>query len=776
MANRTTSLIKAARQTSTARALVAFVAVLVMLALGASSSRQATALDVDFSGRQVKRKLLALYDSKHEPGVHTTRLHKLAEMPLNHLGFIVDYHDVNAPLPVPTDLASYRGIITWFVEPLVDPARYVAWLERALSPEMKYVMLGEVAPREADELIPAINRILGRFGLGHGGNFHDITYKAKVVTRDADMIGFERKLDKVLPGFPVIDAKSNEATHHMVVEIPYEAGPRRSVVVATSENGGFAAQNYTVVLEPNTDRLSWLLNPFAFFRKSLGADRFPIPDVTTVSGRRIYFSHIDGDGWNNLSTVESYRNQQVLSAEVVAREAIAPYPDLPVSVALLAGDIQPLLGGNPAGAPIARRLFALPQVEVASHTHTHPYNWGFYESYSRAAEDKLIAGYRPPDQPMREKVTEQLMRVAGKEFRSGRYDRYVAGSDELPRTYLRRDFDLELEVGGALKVSENFAPAGKKAKLYQWSGDTTPFEGAIAATRRAGVRNLNGGDSRLDEEFPSVAYVPPLSRVAGKERQIYAVNSNENTYTNDWTGPFGGQMMLEHTLKNTETPRRLKGFNLYYHMYSGEKTASLAAIKYFLNMARTTDVTPIAASHYAAMADDYFTTTIAQTGLFSWSVRNRGALETVRFDVADSVEVDHAVSKGVLGANRHQGSIYLSLDPAVTDVSITLRPRVSGTATQAVASTEPLVTLVHSRWRFSNWQHGECSETTRAEGFGMGEIQFATRPGRGLRVIVSRHGKTLAEEIRWANAEGQLSLRLSIDAIEPIDIRLQCHE
>ncbi len=469
------------------------------------------------------------------------------------------------------------------------------------------------------------------------------------------MIGFERKLDKVLPGFPVIDAKTTEAAHHLVVEMPYPTGPRRSVVVATSERGGIVAQNYTIALEPNTDRLSWLLNPFAFFRKSLGSDRFPIPDVTTVSGRRIYFSHIDGDGWNNLSTVEAYRAQQTLSAEVIAREAIGAYPDLPVSVGLIAGDIQPLLGGNPAGAAIARRLFAMPQVEVASHTHTHPYNWYFFEKYSRPSEEKLIAGYRPPDQPMREKFTEQMMRVAGKEFRSGRYDRYIAGSDELPRTYLRRDFDLELEVAGALKISENFAPPGKKAKLYLWSGDTTPFEAAINATRHAGVRNMNGGDSRLDEEFPSVAYLPPISRIVGTQRQIYAVNSNENTYTNDWTGPFGGQMMLVHTLRNTDAPRRLKGFNLYYHMYSGEKTASLNVIKHFLNTARATDVIPIHASHYAAMADAYFKAEIAQTGLFSWSVRNRGDLETVRFDDADNMELDMGASTGVLGANRHNG-------------------------------------------------------------------------------------------------------------------------
>ena len=76
----------------------------------------------------------------------------------------------------------------------------------------------------------------------------------------------------------------------------------------------------------------------------------------------------------------------------------------------------------------------------------------------------------------------------------------------------------------------------------------------------------------------AVAYLPPISRPVGRERQIYSVNSNENTYTNDWTGPFNGQSMLVNTLRNTDQPRRLKGFNLYYHMYSGEKQAALKSV------------------------------------------------------------------------------------------------------------------------------------------------------------------------------------------------------
>ncbi len=755
-------------------AIVLVVGMFVATAVG-----MARALDVEVSGRVVSRTLLALYDSKQEGPPHQSRLHKLAEMPLNHLGFMLDYRDVNGPLPTGADLARYRAVITWFVEPLADPAAYIQWLEPAVATNLRYVMLGEIAPRETDELMRAINRVLVPMGIIHGGSFVDLTYKSKIASQNTSMIGFEQKLDKALPGFPLMLKVSTELETHLVIDADTPEGRKQAVVVATGPRGGFAAQNFTVVLEPNTDRLSWVLDPFEFFSKCLGSERFPIPDVTTVSGRRIYFSHIDGDGWNNLSDVEGYR--QVLSAEVVARELIEPFPDLPVSVGLIAGDVQPLLGGNPAGAVVARRLYALPQVEVASHTHTHPFNWSFFERYDRASEEKLIKNYRPPDQPFRERLTAALARAAGRTVIDQRYNPYVSGSDDLPRSYLKVPFDLESEVLGALRISENFAPGGKRAKLYLWSGDATPFEAAVTATRALGVRNMNGGDSRLDPEFPSVAYLPAISRPVGRERQIYAVNSNENTYTNDWTGPFNGQALLVNTLANTEKPRRLKGFNLYYHMYSGEKQASLRAVRKLLELARSSEVIPIDASGYAAMADDFFATELIQIGANRWEIRNRGALETVRFDAAEQLVIDENESSGVLGANRHLGALYVSLDPAAKTVTVALRardaarPDASAPTTAAVTNT-PLLMYVEGRWRLSDRHVEACTQSMTAEGYGTGDLTFAGQPNRPVRIKVTRNDTLLSEEIRWTGADGLLALQLGIDARTPVRLSFSCHD
>ncbi|MEZ5818170.1 MAG: hypothetical protein R3D44_13905 [Hyphomicrobiaceae bacterium] len=752
---------------------IALACLLVLLGSFAKPER-ALAIAIEFTGRQVKLDILALYDSRREKKPHLTRIHKFAEMPLNYLGYRVVYQDVNAPLPSEKALARYRGILTWFVEPLQQPELVLDWLERALGRDLKYVVLGEPAPPGTEATLPKVNRLLARLGLKHPGDFVDLTWRVKVTDLDPEMIGFERPLDKALPGYPIMVATGGDATPHLELEAPGHNGPRRSIVVATSQNGGFVAPDYTIFYEPNTDRLRWILNPFAFFARAFGGDRHPIPDVTTLAGRRLYFSHIDGDGWNNVSDIQQYRELQRISAEVIEREAIVPYPDLPVSVGLIAGDVEPGLGARPSSAAVARRLFALPQVEVASHSYTHPFDWQFFEHYDRAEELRRIEQAQSPSLSIRERFSRRVLALAGRPIPADAGDKYVAGSDDLPRTYLKRPFDLQLEMTGALRASEALAPKGKSTAIYLWSGDTTPFPAAIRELRKAGVRNMNGGDSRLDPEYPSVAYVPPIGRPAGTERQIYAGNSNENTYTNDWTGPYYGFSMLDKTLDNTETPRRLKPFNLYYHMYSGEKPAALAAVRRMLERARHDPVIPVKASDYAAIADDFFSVGIVQVDLFSWAIANRGALSTVRFDNAEKLALDIPRSDGVLGATRHAGSLYVALDPSHPRSVVTLRGRSALEAARRQA--EIPASLVDSRWRLSSLVREACGFRVTAEGFGSGDMTWQTSPRRAYRVTASRAGTRLSEETRWADDKGLFHVRIAPSAIEPLQIDFACHE
>ncbi len=735
----------------------------------------AMALDVEFTQRPVKRDILALYDGRYEKTPWSSRIHKFAEMPLNFLGYKVDYVDINGPLPEPEELARYRGMVSWLIEPMRKPEVYLRWLDRATATGIKFALLSSVAPPEPEYMRPVVNRILGRIGIRETGEFINVTHRAKILHADAEMVGFERPLDKALPDFGVMTATGSDVTVHLSAEAPGRFGPLTAALVTTSKSGGYVSDEYTIFFEPNTDRLRWTVNPFAFFKKGFGDERFPIPDVTTLSGRRIYFSHIDGDGWNNVSEIEGFREAQVLSSEVVAREAVEAYPDLPVTVGLIGGDADLGLGGSKAAGAIAKRLFALPQVEVATHTYTHPFDWQFFESYDRAAELAKVEKAQRPDQTLWDKVRLAAVAVGtGKAAGAERPDKYIAGSSDLPRSYLKKPFDLKTEIKGALAISESFAPEGKKAKIVLWSGDTLPFEAAVKATRDAGVRNMNGGDSRLDPEYPSVFYVPPIARPVGKERQIYSGNSNENTYTNDWTGPYYGYFNLDKTLDNTDAPRRLKPFNLYYHMYIGERPASLAALKHFLDRARGTEVVPVEASRYAAVADSFFGVEVTQTDVATWTIANRGDLETVRFDAAQDMMVDMAASEGVLGANRANGALYVALDPAVARAKVALR-KPSGASALEDSGATPFPLLVSSRWTFSDRKGEGCSMTLKARGYGAGEMTWEVKPGSRWRIVAERRGAQLAELVATADAAGRLSARIDVPAQEPLDLRLACH-
>lgn len=752
----------------------------VLLALFAvliAAARPVLAVDIALVPQPVTRTILALYDSRAEPAESDTRIHRFAEMPLNHLGFRLVYRDVNQPLPSPDELTGYRAVLTWLLEDLAEPGKLGMWLADTLpAANLRHVVLGEALPGAAAADKAVTERILQRLGLVDGDAFVEVTLGAGVASADATMIGFERPLDKVLPPFPVMLAIGEQTNVHLGLKIPDAAAGERdiSAVAVTGPGGGFVAEAFTIYYEPDADRLAWIVNPFAFFDRALGAERFPVPDTTTVAGRRIYFSHIDGDGWNNLTEVEAFRADGLRSSEVIWREAIAAYPDLPVSVGLIGCDVDPQYGAEEASRSVARALFALPQVEVASHTHTHPYNWQFFERYDRAAEVAKIDAYQRPEQTLRERLSERVHLIAGKPAPVTQSNKYVAGSDDLPRTYLKNPFDLGSEIAGSLAIAESLAPPGKKARLMQWSGDTSPFAGAIAATRRAGARNINGGDSRLDREFPSVGYVPPIARSVGRERQIYAANSNENTYTNDWTGPYYGFFMLEETLRNTEMPRRLKPFNLYYHMYSGEKPAALAAVRHFLDLARTSPVAPVAASDYATIADDFFGVEIERIDAATFAVANRGALETVRFDDAETLALDAPRSSGVLGSVRHAGALYVTLDRSVERAVVALAPRIEVEQRPRDPLARPL--LRDSRWRLSQASGDGCNFTLRAEGFGAGDMRFETAPHRRLDVTVMRGDDILTGVSAAADGDGILHLSLAAGAIAPVELRFACHD
>ena len=48
------------------------------------------------------------------------------------------------------------------------------------------------------------------------------------------------------------------------------------------------------------------------------------------------------------------------------------------SVGAVAADLDPAWEGTPESLAVARALYALPQVEAAIHTYSHPLDWRYY--------------------------------------------------------------------------------------------------------------------------------------------------------------------------------------------------------------------------------------------------------------------------------------------------------------------------------------------------------------------------------------------------------------
>ena len=85
-----------------------------------------------------------------------------------------------------------------------------------------------------------------------------------------------------------------------------------------------------------------------------------------------------------------------------------------------------------------------------------------------------------------------------------------------------------------------------------------------------------------------------------------------------------------------------------------------------LALARASRIAPVSTSDFAGIAQGFYAARLYDLGDRRWRVENRGNLQTIRFDKAAFSAVDFKRSRGVLGQNHHQGSLYVALDPTET--------------------------------------------------------------------------------------------------------------
>jgi hypothetical protein len=712
----------------------------------------------------VARHVLGLYDSANEQTVRYSALHQLAEMPLNWLGLMLDYVDVRQGLPAVETLGpDVRGAVIWFVaNHSPDPRGLIDWGEKFIDSGRKLVIMGEsgLTMDGQGRLVPLgrKNKLLARLGLRAEGENTYLTYSSRIVNMDPRFFEFERQLAGVLPAYDRYRKVDPRARSILVVRRGGDSATDSHLGVI-GPNGAIVAPGYTHYANPETLRRQWYVNPFELFAEVFGTDDMPKPDVTTLSGRRVYFSHVDADGWHNVSTVPPHNKSGLTSSEVLLKEILQRYRDLPVTVGPIAAEIDPAWHGTRESDRVARAIMALSHVEAGSHTFTHPFFWKFFESYTPEKEEKFHVAYR--------KTYRNAFKEGGLDGASGLAALVNSGRYTAPRAYGDKPFDLDLEIQGSIEAIGRIMPPGKRVALLQWSGDTEPFAEAMRRARAAGVCSMNGGDSRFDAQYPSHTSVPPLGIAVGQERQIYAANSNENTYTDLWTANFFGYRDLIWTIRNTESPRRLKPINVYYHAYSGEKLASLNALRANLDFAREQEIAPIEASRYCRMAEAFYRLRMTDLGDRRFRIEERGDIQTVRFSKGAERHVDFARSTGVVGQRLHQGELYVALDEAVASPIVALAPRPS---VEDVNPEARRAYLVDARWRVFDWRQQGENFSFKAQGYGEGAMAWRVHRHGRYRIEAKRGGEALEPLLASTDADGMLRFALVEDATGGLDV------
>ncbi|MBI5595402.1 MAG: hypothetical protein HY928_04865 [Elusimicrobia bacterium] len=629
---------------------------------------------------ELPRKVFVLYRGDAAPGgipgSQSLSFHTRAEVWFDHLGLVAEYLDASKPLPDPAALDSARAVLTWFADEAAfgDPKPVCRWLSSAMDAGLPWILLGRTGLRtKAAAGFPAIEPDCGdalrKLGVVLDAPRPVDSMSVAVADADQAVVGFERRPDpSELPAVPAVELLPGGTA--LLTLAFNDGGAPRSVPVALTRRGALALDPFLLYANREVTPMEyrWVVDPLAFFGAALRMKGLPRPDATTLSGRRMVMYRVDGDGFFNRSEI----SRRQYSGEVFLRQVLEKKPDLPFSLSLISGYYELNLYRAPEALTLSRLVLNRPNVEPGSHGFAHPLVWS-------------------------------------------------SGTLALSIPRYRMDPEREI-VASARTLEERFLSPRKRVSVFQWTGDCLPSESDLLLAERAGLLGINGGGGRFDAEFPSYAYLYPMSRVAGSARQLYAPAYNENDFTGLWTGPYYGYRDAIETFRRTGAPRRLKPVDVYVHYYSAEKFAALQAYKQVLAWSESQPLIPVWGGRYARAARDFFKMRVLRTGPRRFMLEGAPELRTVRFDDEPGVP-DLAASQGVLGFKREPGSLYVHLDESARREVV------------LAAEPGPGPWLEEANFEVEGWSRAGEGLRFRKRGWGRAEGTLAgLRPGRGYRV------------------------------------------
>jgi hypothetical protein len=544
------------------------------------------------------------------------------------MGLLVEPWDIASGIPENSTMNDYLAVFCWFENiELPHAEAYINLLHRVLDNKIKLIIwnnIGAFLDQNTKKEIPIqkINSLLKRLGVTFKGNYNENPLLIDIAYLDKKMMEFERSLQNEIRMYEQLVSLSPRNKVYLKIMLKNKSNSTSDCAVISPQGGIIWGSNilfrhvyYDPIIKKETTLLQWRVNPFLFFESILKRKYEPKMDVCVRNGRRIYYSHIDGDAFSGFSHVKDYET----CGQAIKDEILQKYR-LPVSVSFITCEIDPKYYGNAERIKMFEKMVRLPNVEVASHTFSHPFVWSEAQKFEF-------------------KKTYKMFSIPIKNY----------------------SFNAEKEIRGSIEYLDSLAkPFGKTCSLIFWSGNCQPETDALTIIDKYGYRSINGGEPRFDRKYNSYAHITPLGKKTGDLWQIYTSNCNETIYTNGWESQFGGMEKVIETFKNTDNQMCYRPMNIYYHFYSGEKNASTRALQGVYDYVCTQKISPVFTSEYVDIVKGFLNARTSKTGKDTWEITGNGRCRTIRFD-HNNKKPDLVKSRNIMGYTYMKNKLYISL-------------------------------------------------------------------------------------------------------------------
>ena len=408
---------------------------------------------------EVSRRVLVLHgwDEKHvgekSSDAAATLTSRLLRQSLEWLGCELDFRAASGTSFLPAD-HDFAAVIldSTLVLSAEQQTTLAAWLPSLRARKIPLLLTGMPWTDNA-----ARHLALQHLGLGGSAQPAARLVKTNVVAMDSSLLRVNTKITSRSLGF--IDLTAPADSHIVLGLYGQDAmgtGHRFDQAFLTSWGAAW--------IDPTAQAASSQLDLPAFLSQWLGTDRsLPVPDTTTRTGRRIFYSHIDSTGFSTPSTLPGFP----LCSEVM-RDRILGRNLLPVTVSVCEAEMRAWLPGQNSGEAarlehVARSIFEMFQVQAASNSLSRPSQW-----------------------------------TAGIDI-SGRLN------DRAKTTR----HDMEREIAGSMSyIHRRLLPLGKEVSLMLWPVNATPSSEALSYCRALRVESLPATSSFDSISSPSGSRTP----------------------------------------------------------------------------------------------------------------------------------------------------------------------------------------------------------------------------------------------------------------------------